>query len=273
MAMPVDMCRVLVLGAHPDDAEVYAGGLIVRHCNLGHVVRIVSVTDGRSGHFKVPPSRLVEIRRTEAARAGEVIGAEYHTWDFPDGSLLPDIATREAIIRQIRNFKPDLVLTHRPNDYHPDHRAVGQAVQDASYMVTVPHVCPDTVALRADPVVAYMCDTFTRPNILRADIVLNVEQEFETALRMAACHRSQFYEWLPYHDGKLDLVPNSEDGKLAMLRAWLREYVSRRHQHFSDAISSLKIAVENAIEVFEVSEYARTLDDEMKQRLFPGYLQ
>jgi LmbE family N-acetylglucosaminyl deacetylase len=263
---------VLVLGAHPDDAEVAAGGLLVRHRQLGSVVRIISVTDGRSGHHQTPPNELVRIRRDEARRSGELIGAEYITWDFPDGSLQADLNVRSAIIREIRAFKPELVLTHRTNDYHPDHRAVGQAVQDASYMVTVPHICPDVPALRSDPIVAYMSDLFTRPNSLRPDIVLDIADEFETVVRMAACHHSQFFEWLPYHDCKLHEVPESDEAKLAWLHSWLAHFVQRRSEHFHGEISQ-RIARSSLglplIEVYEISEYAGKLSDELRARLFP----
>ena len=129
-------CRLLVLGAHPDDAEIHAGGLLARHAAAGSVIRMVSVTDGRSGHHDIPPQDLVTIRREEARASGQIIGAESVTWDFPDGGLQADLALRAAMIREIRSFMPDLVLTHRLWDYHPDHRAVAQAVQDACYLVT-----------------------------------------------------------------------------------------------------------------------------------------
>jgi N-acetylglucosamine malate deacetylase 1 len=273
--MPAESdCRVLVLGAHPDDAEIAAGGLLVRQRQLGAVVRLVSVTDGRSGHHATPPSQLVLIRREEARKSGELIGAEYVTWDFPDGELQADLQLRAAIIREMRAFKPNLVLTHRPNDYHPDHRAVGQAVQDASYMVTVPHISPEIPALRSDPVVAYMSDFFTRPNSLRPDIVLDIAAEFETVVRMAACHRSQFFEWLPWHDGKLADVPESDAAKLVWLNDWLTKFVQRRWQHFQSEVTQRMQFTSAAplIEVYEISEYAGKLDPELRLRLFPSSL-
>ena len=143
--------RLLVLGAHPDDAEFHAGGLAKIYRELGGVVKMVSLTDGSAGHFQRPPAELGPIRRVEAAAAGRVIGAAYETWDIPDGQLMPTLEVRERVIREIRTFAPDLVLTHRTCDYHPDHRAVGQLVQDASYLVTVPNVLRDVPALRKDP--------------------------------------------------------------------------------------------------------------------------
>lgn len=264
------MVRVLVFGAHPDDAEIFAGGLLVRHCNLGNTVKIVSVTDGRSGHHAIEPEQLIKVRRAEARAAGERIGAEYVTWDFPDGSLTPSIEVREAIIREIRAFKPDLLLTHRPYDYHPDHRAVGTAVQDASYLVTVPHICAETAALRKDPVVAYMPDLFTRPCKLRADVVMEITAEFDTVVQMTACHRSQLFEWLPYHDGIA--VPESNEDRLVWLADWLAGWHRKRAQFFSTELVArgLHLDKDLKLEVFEVSEYAGQADLDRLRQLFPG---
>lgn len=271
--MPAEPCRVLLLGAHPDDAEIFAGGLLVRHRARGSVVRMISVTDGRSGHHQTPPHELVLIRREEARKSGAIIGAAYLTWDFPDGSLLPDLNLRSAIIREIRAFKPDLVLTHRPNDYHPDHRAVGQALQDASYMVTVPHVCPEVPALRYDPVVAYMSDLFTRPNKLRPDVILDIDAEFNTVVKMAACHQSQFFEWLPYHDSRAHEVPADAASRLEWLRGWLVEFIGRRRSHFDTTVITLPNSKDlNLIEAYEISEYAGQLASAAKDKLFPSSL-
>ena len=270
----MEPCKVLVIGAHPDDAEVFAGGLVVRHCQQHSVVRIVSVTDGRSGHHEIPPEALVPIRREEARQAGESVGAEYLTWDFPDGTLQPTLEVRSAIIREIRTFAPDLVMTHRPNDYHPDHRAVGTAVQDASYLVTVPHVCPETPALRSDPVVGFMCDLFTRPNRLRADAILDVAAELDGLTSMAACHKSQFFEWLAYHDGELDSLPESDADRWTWLANHFRRLYSQRLQHFQPELQAQGISWTDSqlLEVYEISEYATRLSPQQRQRLFPGAL-
>lgn len=267
-----DAVRVLVFGAHPDDAEVYAPGLLVRHARMGHQVKIVSVTDGRSGHHVIPPAELVRVRRAEALRAGKRIGAEYVTWDFPDGALEPSLKVRWAIIEEIRRFAPHLVLTHRPSDYHPDHRAVGTAVQDASYLVTVPHICPDVPALRSDPVVAYMCDLFTRPLPLQPDVILDVTDEFNLSVQMAACHESQFFQWLPWHDDILNQVPDEPDARFEWLCGWFANLHRQRREHFQAALVARGLPLDEslAIEVFEVSQYAGKADAEQMNRLFPG---
>lgn len=264
--------RVLVLVAHPDDAEIFAGGLIARHCRLGNPVKIISVTDGRSGHHQIEPHELVDIRRAEALAAGERIGAQYLTWDFPDGRLVPSIEVREAIIREIRRFKPDLLLTHRPYDYHPDHRAVGIAVQDASYLVTVPHLCSDTRALKQSPVIASMVDLFSKPYGMQADVILEISHEMDAVIQMIACHRSQVFEWLPAHDGLH--VPEDPADRLNWLTEWMLALHRQRRQHFSKELVARGLPLDEdlLIEVYEINEYARQPEPNQMAQLFPGSL-
>src|SRR5947199_6557241 len=113
--------RILVLGAHPDDADIKVGGTAAKWCGLGHVVRLVSLTDGGAGHQTLRRPELVRRRRAEAAAAGAVIGAAYDVLDLPDGELVPSLEARQKVIRLIRTFRPDLLVTHRHADYHPDH--------------------------------------------------------------------------------------------------------------------------------------------------------
>jgi len=265
--------RLLILGAHPDDAEYHAGGLATLYRGSGHTVKMVSVTDGRSGHQSISPSELIGIRRAEAAASGAVIGAEYVTWDNPDGSLVPSLAIREQIIREIRTFCPDLVLTHRTNDYHPDHRAVGQSVQDASFLVTVPGVVADVPALRRDPVVGYLPDRFTKPTPLAGDVVLDVGGQIDTIVAMLDCHRSQFYDWLPYNRGEREPVPESPGERIAWLRRWytdlLRPMAERYRRELIASYGDERGRSVEFCEVFEISEYAAPLDAPARARLFP----
>lgn len=267
--------RLLVLGAHPDDAEFHAGGLVAQYCRAGHIVKLVSVTNGGAGHHQRASVELVETRRREAQAAGACVGAEYVTWDHPDGSLLPTLAVREQIIREIRTFAPDLVLTHRTNDYHPDHRAVGQAVQDASYMVTVPLVCPETPIVERDPIVAYMNDHFTRPCPLRPDVIVDVSAEMDVVVSMLACHVSQVFEFLPYNRSIPGPVPADADERLAWLKGWYCSRVADRNTHFAEAIaewSRVHGYTPSYVEVYEISEYASQLSEEGKKALFQPQL-
>ena len=170
------------------------------------------------------------------------------------------------------HFSPDLVLTHRTNDYHPDHRAAGHVVRDASYLVTVPAIVPEIPILAAPPVVAYLPDRFTRPNPLRGDVTLDVSEELDTILEMLACHASQVFEWLPFNRGILDQLPADEAGKRAWLRGWycgyLRPQAERYRQELIATYGSPRGEQVEFAEVFEISEYAAQLDTAARRRLF-----
>jgi LmbE family N-acetylglucosaminyl deacetylase len=265
--------RILVLGAHPDDADIKTGGTCAQWCRLGHQVLLVSVTDGSAGHQSLRGPPLAERRRAEARAAGNVIGAAYEVLEFPDGGLLPSLEARHRLIRLIRSFRPDLILTHRPNDYHPDHRYTSILVQDAAYMVTVPAVCPDTPHLHRDPVILYVSDDFKKPVPFSADVVVDVGTEVDRIIEMLHCHVSQFYEWLPYNMGYLAHVPAGD----AARRAWLSEGIRHRMRPLADRYRDRLRQTYGAergecieyIEAFEVSEYGAPLDAAARARLFP----
>ena len=265
--------RLLILGAHPDDADYSAGGTAALYRRHGHVVRMVSLTDGGAGHHEQAGPGLVKRRRAEAAAAGAVIGAEYLVLDQPDGALQPTLENRRAVIRMIREFRPDLILTHRPNDYHPDHRYTSQLVQDAAYMVTVPAVAPEVPHLDRNPVIAYLPDEFQRPYPLSPTVAVDVGPVLESIVDMLHCHVSQFYEWLPFNVGAPHLVPASDAERRSWLKAHMEGRLRRQAERFRDLLVALYGKdhggrVEFA-EAFEPCEYGSPLDAAAQQRLFP----
>jgi LmbE family N-acetylglucosaminyl deacetylase len=265
--------RILVLGAHPDDADIKTGGTSAKWRRLGHDVRLVSVTDGGAGHQTLRRPALAERRRAEARAAGAVIGATYDVLDLPDGELMPTLDARFRLIRLIRTFAPDLILTHRPNDYHPDHRYTSTLVQDAAYMVTVPAVCPDTPHLTRDPVILYFSDDFKKPAPFTPDVVVDIGDEVATLIDMLHCHASQFYEWLPFNTGTLAQVPADD----AARRSWLDDRIRRRIRPLADRHRAAVVRTYGAergakveyVEAYEVSEYGAPLDAAARARLFP----
>jgi LmbE family N-acetylglucosaminyl deacetylase len=263
--------RLLIIGAHPDDADYAAGGTAALYRQVGHVVRMVSLTNGDAGHHVLRGPELAQRRKAEAAAAGAVIGATYELFDNRDGELLPSLDNRRTVIRLIRSFQPDLVLTHRPNDYHPDHRYTSQLVQDAAYMVTVPRIVPDTPHLRANPVIAYLPDDFQKPYPLDPAVVVDVDPVLEQIVAMLHCHTSQFYEWLPYNGGYQ--VPAAD----AERREWLRQQTRSRLRARADRYRELLIRTYGqergskieCAEAFEACEYGAVLDEVARRRLFP----
>lgn len=271
--MPTEPLRLLILGAHPDDAEFHSGGLATIYRRLGNTVKMVSMTNGDAGHHQISGPALAARRKEEAAAAARVIGAISEVWEHHDGRLEPTLELRWQVVRELRTFAPDLVLTHRANDYHPDHRAVGNVVRDASYLVTVPTLVPETPILRKDPVVAYMPDRFTRPTPLKGDVVVDVTGEIETTVDMLACHRSQVFEWLPYNQNIVDQLPADDAGRRRWLREWylqrLRPQADRYRAELVVAYGENRGAAIEYAEIYEISEYASPLNDEARERLFP----
>ena len=265
--------RLLIIGAHPDDADYSAGGLAALYRASGHEVVMVSLTNGDAGHQTLRGADLVRRRRAEAAAAGAVIGAAYEVFDNPDGRLLPTLENRDQVIRLIRSYRPDLVLTHRPNDYHPDHRYTSQLVQDAAYMVTVPAIVPDTPHLASNPVIAYLPDDFQKPYPFQPSVLVDVGEVLDQIVAMLHCHRSQFYDWLPYNTGQLDQVPGDDAARRKWLadqtRARLRARAERYRGLLVQAYGPGRGAAVEYVEAFEACEYGAPLDKEARRRLFP----
>jgi LmbE family N-acetylglucosaminyl deacetylase len=265
--------RILAIGAHPDDCDIKAGGTAAKWCRLGHVVQLVSLCDGSAGHQTVWGPPLAQRRRAEAKAAAGVIGANYEVMDFPDGELQPTLEARRRVIRLIRSFRPDLLLTHRPTDYHPDHCHTGLLVQEAAYLVTVPGICPEIPHLERSPVILHFSDAFKKPCRFEPHVAVDIGEELDKVIDMLHCHTSQFYEWLPYNAGHLDQVPEGD----AARRRWLAERIGRRIRPLADRYRDLVVETYGRergprvdyIEAFEVSEYGAPLDTAARARLFP----
>jgi LmbE family N-acetylglucosaminyl deacetylase len=268
-----EQLRILAVGAHPDDADIKAGGSAALWSRLGHAVRLVSVTDGAAGHHVSWGPPLARRRRAEAEASAAVIGAAYEVWDYPDGELQPTPEARRRLIRLVRTFRPDVLLTHRPGDYHPDHRAAGLLVQDAAYMLTVPAVCADVPHLPRPPVILYFSDAFKKPCRFEPHVVVDIEEVLDKVVAMLDCHASQFYEWLPYNAGYAAEVPADPGPR----RAWLAARYRRRIRPLADRCRDLVRATYGPdrggqvqyVEAFEVSEYGAPFDEAARARLFP----
>ncbi|HVW03097.1 MAG TPA: PIG-L family deacetylase [Planctomycetaceae bacterium] len=273
--MPANPLRLLVIGAHPDDCEYKAGGLAALARKAGHVVRFVSVTNGDAGHHKLSGAELADRRRAEALVSGRVAGVEYEILGNRDGRLEPTLAARFEIIGLIRRFAPDLILTHRPNDYHPDHRVTSQLVCDAAYMVTVPPIVPEVPALRDNPIIAYLSDDFAHPYPFAPDVVIDVDPVVESIVSMLDAHESQFYEWLPYNRRCEDQVPLGREERRQWLADWLlplwAEVADRYRPQLVERYGAEHGNRVKYAEAFEGCEYGAPLTPADCGRLFPPF--
>jgi len=268
--------RIIAFGAHPDDNELRLAGTAAKWAALGHQVKFVAVTNGDIGHWREAGGPLARRRTEESQATAKILGITTQVLDIHDGELEPTLENRRTITRLIRDWKADIVLGHRPNDYHPDHRAVGQLVQDASYMVTVPFFCPDTPPLPRNPLFLSYEDNFTRPNPFRADLVVSIDDVLEKKLAAVAALPSQFYEGGA--NGGPQLVPSDEPGKARrkneVRESFTRRFVSTATQYRAKLVELYGKERGDAVkaaEAFEISEYGRRPNPDEIKRLFPFF--
>lgn len=268
--------RIVVFGAHPDDAEYKAGGTSAKWAKQGHHVKLVSVTNGDIGHWQMAGGPLAVRRSAEAAAAAKVLGVTSQVLDIHDGELLPTLENRRTITRIIREWRADIVISHRPWDYHPDHRNVGVLVQDAAFMVTVPFFCPDTKYLEKNPVFLFSSDGFQRPYPFHPDIAVSLDDVFSQKLDAIHELTSQAYEGgAGGSETLLRNVPPLRDE--AGRKAWLRERWEARQSGEANRFRAALIAhygeekgkAIRFAEAFEVCEYGRRPTAEELKKLFP----
>ncbi len=275
---PVDdgKLRIIIFGAHPDDAEFKAGGSAILWAQAGHHVKLVSVTNGDIGHWQMAGGPLAQRRKAEVEAADKLLGAESEVLDIHDGELEPNLENRRKITRVIRNWRADIVIAHRPWDYHPDHRYVGVLVQDAAFMVTVPFICPDTPVLKKNPVFLYSSDGFKKPYPFKADIAVSLDSVFDKKLEAVHELESQVYEGgASGSEEYVAKVPPAADP--VARKAWLRQRWEGRQggeaNRFRDTLikwfgEEQGKAVKYA-EAFEICEYGRQPNDAEIRQLFP----
>lgn len=285
--------KVLMIGAHPDDNDICGGGLALKYAAAGHSVRFLSVCNGCGGHHKMKPDEVAKRRYGETQAVAALAGIEYDVWDIPDCEVTADLETRKKLIVYIREFNPDIIFTHRTNDYHADHRNTGLLVQDASYLLTVPNLCPEAPAMRFMPVIMYFRDHFKNPPFV-PDMIVDIDDVIDKKYELWNCHVSQFYEWLPYTYGTENEVPEGEAERLE----WLHQpRVSREKPTCNCKLKAMKSPSghseskeamyanlyrklltkrygkkgKNVIfaEAYETSEYGTQLDKENTKVLFP----
>jgi LmbE family N-acetylglucosaminyl deacetylase len=268
--------RIICFGAHPDDCELKAGGVGAMWAAKGHKVKFVSVTNGDIGHWRESGPALARRRKDEVEAADKLLGVATEILDIHDGELEPTLAHRKTVTRLIREWKADIVMSHRPNDYHPDHRYTGVLVQDAAFMVAVPKFIPETPPLKRNPVFFYYSDRFQKPNPFKPDVVVAIDSVM--AKKLAALERmeSQFYEGGA--NGGPELVPDdpkAQAKRKADVRAGFQNRDRNVARQFRDKLAEFygkdpSTKVEFA-EAFEVCEYGRQPNATELRKLFPFF--
>jgi LmbE family N-acetylglucosaminyl deacetylase len=268
--------RIICFGAHPDDCEFRNGGVASLWAAKGHHVKFVSVTNGDIGHWGTAGGTLAQRRTAEVQECAKIFGIETEVLDIHDGELLPTLENRKIITKLIREWQADIVICHRPNDYHPDHRYVGILVQDAAYMVTVPYFCPDIPHMRRNPVFLYSQDGFQKPNPFTADIVVGIDEVIGKKLDAAVALASQTLEGGA--NGSPSLYPNDPEKREARVKDVRRSHEQRNASSANRYREQLKKwygpekgqAIKYA-EAFEICEYGVRPDEKRIRELFPFF--
>lgn len=265
--------RIIIFGAHPDDAEYQGAGVAMKWAKAGHHVKLVSATNGDIGHWQMAGGPLALRRRNEVLAVDKRLGVATEVLDIHDGEIMPTLEYRRMITRLIREWNADIVITCRPNDYHPDHRYTSILVQDSAYMVGVPFFTPDVPPLKRNPVYFYAPDRFQRPNPFRADVAVAIDDVIDPTLDALLLMESQIQEGGA--DGSASLFP--ADGAARQRRTdECRRNLARRYagladkyrdtltQFYGARASSVKYA-----QAYEICEYGRQPSKEELRQLFP----
>jgi len=269
--------RIICFGAHPDDNEFRAGGVAAMWAAQGHHVKFVSTTNGDIGHWGSAGGPMAQRRTAEVERCAEIFGIETEVLDIHDGEIMPTLENRRTIVRLIREWRADIVMCPRPNDYHPDHRYTAILVQDAGYMVTVPFFCPDIPYLNRNPVFLFYQDRFQKPNPFTADIAVGIDSVIEKKLDAALALASQTLEGGCNGDERL--YPENDPAKRKAREQEVRQNFDRRFASTADQFrkelaewygqeqaKKIKYA-----EAFEICEYGRRPSEQEIRKLFPFF--
>ncbi len=268
--------RIIVFGAHPDDCEQKAGGMAAIWASQGHLVKFVSTTNGDIGHAEMAGGPLAMRRTEEVEKAAEILGIATEVLDIHDGELMPTLENRRTILRLIREWKADIVIGHRPNDYHPDHRYTGILMQDAAFMVTVTFFAPDVPPLTKNPVFLYLSDNFQKPNPFDPAIVVSIDDVFDQKVEAIWQLESQIESlWATGNFVETVPIPDDPVGRQERYNQ-VKERIARRDANIANKYRDQLIDLygeekgENIeyAEAFEICEYGSQPTMEELKALF-----
>ena len=265
--------RILAFGAHPDDAELKAGGVAALWAAEGHKVKIVAMTNGDVGHFAMAGGPLAKRRKAEVAECARIFGIENDVVDIHDGELTPSLENRKLMSRLIRQWQADIVLGHRPNDYHPDHRYTGVLMDDSAVVVAAPFFVPDTPPTLRNPIFLYYSDDFQDPKPFTPTIVVGIDQTADKKWGCISAMPSQFGDKDSWQARTQPNIPSGDRER----EAQLLEMVKKRSETVAEKYRDRLIALYGKevgqrvkyAEAFQLSQYGRQVSVEELKALFP----
>jgi LmbE family N-acetylglucosaminyl deacetylase len=269
LSMPIlgqsqDKLKVIVIFAHPDEGEIYAGGITALYTQSGHEVKFMSLTNGDAGHYSMEPEELAKRRYKEAMHAKKILSlSEYEVLDYHDGILKNTEELRKKVASSIRDWEADIVFTFYPaRGGHNDNMTAGWIVREASSLLDKEQM----------PVFIYMRDFHTVSFSYIPDFAINIDEVWETKLAACGAHESQVIEYNPEMEGVLDEVSASKE-----IQA---DFLFHNTIPFSLVRPDNLLALEKwygkeeakevtYVEEFEIAEYGQQITDEDVFELFP----
>jgi LmbE family N-acetylglucosaminyl deacetylase len=272
--------NIIVFGAHPDDAELEAGGTAALWAAAGHHVKFVSTTNGDIGHAREAGAPLARRRTEEVKRADAILGVKAtEVYDIHDGEIMPTLENRRKITKSIREWNADVVIAHRPNDYHPDHRYTGILVQDAAFMVIVKSFMPLVPNLTKNPVFLYTEDGFQKPNPMDPDIVVSIDSVIDQKIDALWELESQIESYWATRDFE-SVIPVPASGQEREARkAQLAQRMKVRYGNIANRFRAKLIELYGRkigsevkyAEAFELCEYGRQPSRDELMEIFPFF--
>jgi LmbE family N-acetylglucosaminyl deacetylase len=265
--------RVIAFGAHPDDAELKASGVAALWAAAGHKVKFVAMTNGDIGHFESAGGPLAKRRKAEVEQCAKILGIETEVLDIHDGELMPTLENRRTVARLIREWQADIVLGHRPYDYHPDHRYTGVLMDDAAVVVVAPFFVPDTPPTPRNPVFMYYSDGFQDPKPFTPTMVVGIDAVAEKKWQCVAAMPSQFADRDSWQGRTLPNVPADDRGRAAHIL----DIVKRRNAAVADTYRERLVALYGEdrgrkvvyAEAFQLGQYGRQAAPDELKAMFP----
>ena len=267
--------RIIAFGAHPDDAELKFGGTAALFAAQGHKVKLVALTNGDVGHFAQAGGPLAQRRKAEVEACHAKLGVETEVLDIHDGELMPDLETRRKVAHLIREWQADIVLSHRPWDYHPDHRAVGKLAEDAAVLVAAPFFAPYTRPTARNPIFLFYSDSFLKPYPFDPIIAVGFDEVAEKKWECIAAMPSQFADADSWQARYRPNVPTDEAARKAYLNEGVKQRSADEANRFRNLLVQLygeqKGRAIRYAETFELNQYGSPATVDELKKLFPTF--
>jgi hypothetical protein len=267
--------RIIAFGAHPDDAELKFAGTAALFAAQGHKVKLVALTNGDVGHFSQAGGPLAQRRKAEVEACHAKLGVETEVLDIHDGELMPDLETRKKVANLIRDWQADIVLSHRPWDYHPDHRAVGKLAEDAAVVVAAPFFAPYTKATARNPIFLFYSDGFKKPYPFDPILAVGFDEAAQKKWDCVSALPSQFGDADSWQARYGRNVPTDEAGR----KAYLLDIVKQRNADVANQYRNLLVQLYGEqkgrsikyAEAFELNQYGSAATADELKKMFPTF--